>query len=40
MGSWEEGGHGHIAAILYSVAKQKSHLHKNLSKKHKQTQNL
>lgn len=40
IGSWEAGENGHVTAILYSVVKQKSHLHKNLSKQDKQNQKL
>lgn len=40
MGSWEAGENGHVDAVLYSVVKQNSHLHKNLSKQDKQNQKL
>lgn len=40
MGSWEARENGHVAAVLYSVVKQNSHLHKNLSKQDKQNQKL
>lgn len=40
MGSWEAGENGHITAVLYSGVNQKSHLHENLSKQDKQSQNL